>query len=378
MVRRICIYCQTWESGGIEAFIYNILTHMEISGLEIDIVVEVQKESVFTNRLKARGIRFRELSGSHRRPTENYRRFAKLMGEQRYDVLHLNVFQALQLSYLHLAKKLGIPVRIAHSHNTMLRRSKTRVLKMGIHKIARMLFAGDATEFWACSQDAADFLFPAQLIGKRGCRVVPNGIALQRFQFNAAERLAVRKRLHLENAFVVGNVGRLCQQKNQKFLLEVFGQVHAAESTARLLLVGEGEMLTELQKETARLSLDDVVIFYGTSTRVEELLWAMDVFVFPSIFEGLGIVAIEAQAAGLPTICSDRVPQEAFASRLAKRLPLLERAGQWAQTILNEKGNRGAGEEIEQLSQRGFEIADVGRSVEMIYRTGPTGRQIER
>lgn len=104
----------------------------------------------------------------------------------------------------------------------------------------------------------------------------------------------------------------------------------------------------------------------------------MDVFVFPSIFEGLGIVAIEAQAAGLPTICSDRVPQEAFASRLAKRLPLLERAGQWAQTILNEKGNRGAGEEIEQLSQRGFEIADVGRSVEMIYRTGPTGRQIER
>ena len=142
MVRRICIYCQTWESGGIEAFIYNILTHMEISGLEIDIVVEVQKESVFTNRLKARGIRFRELSGSHRRPTENYRRFAKLMGEQRYDVLHLNVFQALQLSYLHLAKKLGIPVRIAHSHNTMLRRSKTRVLKMGIHKMCGASWAG--------------------------------------------------------------------------------------------------------------------------------------------------------------------------------------------------------------------------------------------
>ena len=301
MVRRICIYCQTWESGGIEAFIYNILTHMEISGLEIDIVVEVQKESVFTNRLKARGIRFRELSGSHRRPTENYRRFAKLMGEQRYDVLHLNVFQALQLSYLHLAKKLGIPVRIAHSHNTMLRRSKTRVLKMGIHKIARMLFAGDATEFWACSQDAADFLFPAQLIGKRGCRVVPNGIALQRFQFNAAERLAVRKRLHLENAFVVGNVGRLCQQKNQKFLLEVFGQVHAAESTARLLLVGEGEMLTELQKEAARLSLDDVVIFYGTSTRVEELLWAMDVFVFLRDWELW-------QLRHRPPVCQQSVP----------------------------------------------------------------------
>ena len=145
-----------------------------------------------------------------------------------------------------------------------------------------------------------------------------------------------------------------------------------------LLLVGEGELLGRIRDKVQRMGIADAVIFYGSSRDTGELYPAMDLFCLPSFYEGVPVVAIEAQAVGLPTICSDRVPQEAFASRLAKRLPLLERAGQWAQTILNEKGNRGAGEEIEQLSQRGFEIADVGRSVEMIYRTGPTGRQIER
>ena len=131
-MKRICIYCQTWESGGIEAFISNTLSHMDLSGLEIEIVAEALRRSVFTEELEAKGVVFHELSGSPRRIVGNYRRFSKLVSMRRYDVLHFNLFQALPMVCLLPAKREGVPIRIAHSHNTMLRQSRTRAVKMRI------------------------------------------------------------------------------------------------------------------------------------------------------------------------------------------------------------------------------------------------------
>lgn len=366
-MKKVCIYCQTWESGGIEAFLNNILQHMDLSNLQIDIVMDVLKESVFTGGLRALGITFRELSGSQRNLIQNYRRFAKLLNEQDYDVLHLNVFQALPLAYLSLAKRKGILLRIAHSHNTMLRKSRTRLLKLGVHKLASCFFAKYASDLWACSSDAAKFMFPAALLGERKFQFIPNGIDLCRFQFDAVEREKIRKQLHLEKAFVIGNVGRFCFQKNQSFLLDIFAQVYAQDASARLLLVGEGEMLAKLKERAERLFISNAVIFYGITPHVEKLLWAMDVFVFPSVFEGLGIVAIEAQAAMLPTICSDGVPREALSSNLARQIPLAAPAEQWAQTILAVRNRPSGSNSVEQLMDNGFDIRQVSSSIEKIY-----------
>lgn len=368
-MKRICIYCQTWESGGIEAFLNNILQHMDLSEMQIDIVTDSLKKSVFTTGLKARGIIFRELSGSPRALMQNYRRFAKLLDEQRYDVVHLNVFQALPLSFLFLAKQRGVCCRIAHSHNTMLRQSRTRQLKLGIHRLAKRLFARDATELWACSDAAARFMFPAMLLKEKNYRFIANGIDLRRFRLDSARRDKIRKQLHLEENFVIGNVGRLCFQKNQSFLLDIFAQVHTQDTSARLLLVGEGEALAEIKEKAARLSLSDEVIFYGTTLRVEQLLWSMDVFVFPSVFEGLGIAAIEAQAAGLPTICSDGVPRETLATSLAQRIPLDAPVEQWARTILALQNRPTGFDPEEQLKAVGFDIGQVSSSIENVYRS---------
>lgn len=365
-MRRICIYCQTWESGGIEAFINNILQHMDLSELEIDVVVDSLKGSVFTKRLETLGITFHELSGSQRRLIQNYRLFARLLDERKYDVIHLNVFQALPLAYLSLAKNRGIPIRIAHSHNTMLRRSKTRLLKMGMHRIAKSIFARKATDFWACSAAAAKFMFPKSLLLNPEYQVILNGIDMQRFHFNAEGRELARKRLKIEGAFVVGNVGRLCFQKNQSFLLDIFARVHEDIPSARLLLIGEGEDLAELKEKAMRLQINDNVIFYGTTGCVEELLWAMDVFVFPSVFEGFGIVAIEAQAAGLPTICSDRVPQEVFASSLSQRVPLNASTEQWAKEICARQVDRRE-DACADLCKKGFDIYSVTKTVYETY-----------
>lgn len=365
-MKRICIYCQTWSSGGIEAFLFNVLTHMDRSGLTVDIVVEVWEDSLFTDKLEAIGITFQKLSGSRKHIGKNCKLFAELMRERKYDVLHLNVFQALQLAYLPLAKMLGIPVRIAHSHNTMLRQSITKPFKSVVHKLAKQCFAGFATEHWACSNDAARFLFPTAIHKKRRYRFIPNGIDIHRFQFDAAWRDEMRKELNLEDAFVIGHIGRLCYQKNQKFLLDVFAKVYEENPNVRLLLVGEGEALAELQRKVEILALQDVVIFYGTSFHIERLFWAMDVFVFPSIFEGLGIVAIEAQAAGLPTICSDKVPQEVFATDLAKQIPLNAPIERWRDAVVHARGKRQ--DTGTQLKKSGFDIGMVSAEIGDVYR----------
>lgn len=367
-MKRVCIYCPTWESGGIEAFLHNILCHMNLSELKVDIVTEAMKKSVFTQDLLERGVTFRRLSGSPRRVLKNWCLFAHLMEQENYDVIHLNLFQALPMVYLLFAKRKGIPLRIVHSHNTQLRKSRTRIAKMIIHKVASLLFSGNATTLWACSASAAGFLFPSGLLKKRGYRFIPNGIDLHQFRFDIAVRERMRNQLHVEEAFVIGNIGRLCYQKNQSFLIDIFARLYIKDPTARLLLVGEGDELDKLKEKARQLSILDAVIFYGTTSHVERLLWTMDVFVFPSTFEGLGIAAIEAQAAGLPTICSNSVPQEAIASGLAVRMGVHATMEEWCKVITAQKCPRSFYDAFEQLKRAGFHIVDVSKEIEKVYR----------
>lgn len=369
-MKKICIYCQTWESGGIESFLHNVLQHMDLTGLKIDIVVDVLKKSVFTEGLKAQGVTFRELSGSSRALARNYRRFSKLLDEQRYDVVHLNVFHGVSLRYAHLAKGAGVPVRIVHSHCSALRKCATRPIKYILHYTARTLFTGSATDLWACSQPAAEFLFSERRLRERPYRFIANGIDVAKFRFCAAGRECIREELGLGNQLVVGTVGRLCSEKNQGFLLEVFAEIVRKRPDSRLLLVGRGEEEAALRQKAEALGITGQVIFYGVSDRVETLLWAMDVFAFPSLFEGLGIAGIEAQAAGLPVVCSDRIPTQARVLDRVRALPLGAGTKAWADAVLSLAGTPRTGGEAEQVRAAGFDIADVAPQIEAFYRGG--------
>lgn len=332
--RSVCIYCETWESGGIESFLCSVLTHMDLSAFEIDVVVARLRPSIFTEPLRSLGIRFIELSGDPRRMIENSRQFRRLLRRRRYDVVHANVFHSLSLYYLALAKQAGVPVRIAHSHNTALRRSALRPVKLVLHHAGRRLLSRYATTFWACSAAAASFLFSAGELAARGFAFIPNGIELTRFSFQPRRRAQVRAALGCDGSMLIGNIGRLCYQKNQVFLLELLPLIKAREPAARLILIGEGEDRDMLAKRAAELGIAADVIFYGVTDHVEQLLWAMDVFAFPSRFEGLGIVAIEAQAAGLPVVCSENIPREALLSPDARQIELA-RKKEWADALLD-------------------------------------------
>ena len=363
--RRICCFCEKWESGGIESFLHNVIMEMDLSRLEIDIVAAQICESVFTSDLKEKGVGFYELSGSQRKLGRNHKMFRQLLKERQYDVVHLNIFQGLSLYYGYLAKKAGVQRIITHSHNSALRRSRTRWLKLALHNMAKSLLAENATDYWACSRLAAEFMFPRDVVERY--EFIPNGIDIEKFRFNDEVRKKVRKDLGIEGKLVIGNVGRLCYQKNQENLLEVFAKLQSERLESVLLLVGEGEMKEELQQQVEKLGIADKVIFYGVTDKVEQLLWAMDIFVFPSRFEGLGIVAVEAQAAGLPVICSDGVPNEAVVSDLVQKVDLRSGVDSWVESILHCQVGVDRLAVHEQVQKSGFAVADVADRIEKVY-----------
>lgn len=366
--QKICCFCEQWESGGIESFLTNVFLHMDLSGLQIEIVAARLGKSIFTEPLEKAGVIFHELHGSTRSLYRNWRLFARLLREENYDVVHLHIFHGLSLVYGFLAKKEGVAVRIVHSHNTALRKSRSRCLKMAVHRISCLLFARAATHRWACSRQAAEFMFPKGILQKNGFTFIPNGIDTDRFARDEDMRRQVRGSMHLDGRLVVGNVGRLCYQKNQKFLLEVFAFVHQMLPQSTLLLVGEGEDLNLLKDLACREDISDAVLFYGTTDQVEKLYWSMDVFVFPSLFEGLGIAVLEAQASGLPVLCSEHVPEEAFVTEGAKRISLKRGAGCWADAVLKaaKKGWMANGQKT--VRQAGFDCISVAEKICREYR----------
>lgn len=366
-VKRICCYCERWESGGIESFLNNVLNRLDLREVEVDIVTADLRQSVFTAGLEQKGIHFYQLSGSQQKLRQNWRMFRQLLEQRHYDVIHFNLFQGLSLYYARLAQKAGIPVRIAHSHNTALRPSRTRPLKLLLHRAGKLLFLRSATDLWACSTPAAEFLFSRKIAREGQFRFIPNGIETERFRFDPAQRDAVRRALGLEKEFVIGNVGRLCAQKNQEFLLDVFAEVVKQKPDSRLLLVGTGELEPALKARAKALQVADKVIFYGVSDRVETLLWAMDVFAFPSRFEGLGIVAVEAQAGGLPVLCSEHVPQEARITALFHALPLNAGAQAWAEALVCSDAAEKPRDTWQQVRAAGFDVEDVARKIERYY-----------
>ena len=200
--------------------------------------------------------------------------------------------------------------------------------------------------------------------------MLPNGIETERFQFDLRKRNAFRTKYDLQGKLVVGNIGRLCYQKNQTFLLDVFSRLQSMQPNSKLLLVGAGDEEHILRDKARRLHIEEDVLFYGTTTTPEETLWAMDIFVFPSLFEGLGIVAIEAQTAGLPVFCSEAIPKEAYVTEQMHQIPLSEGAENWAKQISEWQPIQDRIESMFKVRQAGFDIADVAKQMEVYYVEG--------
>lgn len=366
---KICCFCEKWASGGIESFLYNVFERFDMKVFELHIVAAEVKESIFTDKLRTHGVFFHELSGNRKNIIQNYSRFIMLLRKENYDVIHLNVYHAISFIYIFLAKYVGIPTRIAHAHNTALRQGFFYKPKLLLHNAAKCLFSGNATAFWACSENAARFTFSSLALLSKGFTIIPAGIETALYRYNNDMRDLIRSRYGWTEAFVIGNVGRLCDQKNQNFLIDVLHAALQKNVACKLLLIGEGEARSMLEQKVDRLGVRDSVIFFGISTHVEQMMCAMDVFVFPSLFEGLGLVAIEAQAMGLPVICSENIPPEAYITPSIFTLPLDAGADAWANSILDCKITSNDREKNrDYLIKAGFDLSNTVRMVVAGYK----------
>ena len=307
---RVFVFCEKWESGGVEAFVTTLLECMDRTGLAVDLVACRVQPGPYDARLAKMGIEPIALGTSIRSVASNLKEFRRLLEQGAYDAVHLNMYEGLALLFAREAKRVGVARVIVHSHNNDLRPSATRWLKLALHRICTGLFGGYADVRWAPSQAAGRFMF-----GTRPFTLVRNGIVPERFAFDDGVREKLRAELGFaSNQAVLGCVGRLCSQKNQLFLVDVLA---ASPQNARLLLVGEddgdGSYEVALRCRACELGVQDRVRLYGRTDDVASLYQAMDVLCVPSTFEALGIVAVEAQAAGLPVVASTAVPPEAHA-----------------------------------------------------------------
>lgn len=321
------------DAGGAESFVMNLYRAIDRNAVQFDFVKHTSQIGVFENEVRAMG---GEIYQCSRYRGENHWAYKKWWNDfyqqhHEYIVIHGHVRSTAAI-YLKIAKKYG-RVTIAHSHSTSNGSGISALVKdamqLPIRHIAEYLFA--------CSDKAGKWLYGSKALNGDNYKIIPNGIDLQRFAFDEDKRLTIRRELGIEHDdYVVGHVGRFSKPKNHMFLIKMFAAFSVFESKTKLLLVGDGPLCDIIQRQCTELGVRDKVIFVGAKTNTEDYYQAMDVFTFPSLWEGLGIVALEAQANGLKCIVSDRVPNNVAVTKKVEFLPL-DNMEDWIEAITEEK-----------------------------------------
>lgn len=286
-----------------------------------------------------------------------------------YDVIHLHTNYWKTLNMERIAQKAGIPKIIIHAHNTGVFDEKGREKKIKQHEMIKSeINEKIATDFWACSNVAAEFLY-GDRIPKEKIKIMNNAIDVDKFKFNFPARENIRNKFGWKDKFVVGHVGRFSYQKNHEFLIQVINEISPYIPNLQVILIGKGELESKVKRQVEELGLSKIVYFAGTMDDPEDWYSTMDLFLLPSRFEGLPIVAIEAQAAGLTCLISDRITEEVMINENLFMLPLDVRL--WAKKIYECHQNSYREENgIINLKKEGYDIAKQIKVIENEYLSG--------
>lgn len=343
---KVLHYIKHLESGGGETLIYNIYKRIDRSKIQFDFLVNQEKEEILNSKVRKLGGKVIPLIKSE--PHSAFLKIIKcscalykLLLNGGYSIIHIHCSNGQGLLFSYIARKAKVPVRIVHIHNADVD-GNFKFLKRCFHKLCRVLFMDAPTGYIACSGKAASWLFSKDIYENKKYLLLKNGIDIQRFMFDQQERKNVRKELGWNRYTVIVNVGRMESEKNQSFLLDIFHEVVKQRKDFRLLIIGKGNKKKEILNKIGCYGLTDKVKLINYTGAVERYLWASDIFVLPSISEGLAIAAIEAQASGITTIVSDSVPQEAVICEETEVIALKESAKDWAKVIIQRtKTNKG-------------------------------------
>jgi glycosyltransferase involved in cell wall biosynthesis len=356
----------TSNLGGLETYLRAQYRMLDRNIIRYDFVnLDDRAPIIFEDEIKANRDKIYSVVKRRINPILHYLQMSKIIFRygKEYKAIVLNTCHLYYVFPLFIALLVGIPMRVIHSHDSgdEIKISKMRKLLIAFN---RALLNLSVTHYWACSQLAGKWMF-----GNKQFTVIHNAIDIKKFTYNDNVRTEIRKELQIEDKFVVGNVARFSYQKNHEFLLDIFKEIVKKEPKSVLLLIGDYVLddtyLRKAKEKVRQLKLENKVIFLGMRKDVNKFYQAMDCFVFPSHFEGMGIAGLEAQAAGLPCYFSDTLPRDLQVTDLAHYLPLKD-AAVWAGLILQGKGTIRRNM-AQTLVNHGYDITKEVKKVENLY-----------
>lgn len=354
------------DRGGAEAMIMNYMRNINRDIIKFDFLTNRDYRAAYEDEIESLGGKVYHMCpmypGKFHRYKKEVREFLK--EHPGYKIIHSNLEERSYLP-LKVAKKMGVPVRISHSHNRPLGVNP----KLIVRYYFRFMLKFYNTHMFACGEEAGDWLYGKK--NRDNVTIMNNAVDANQYRYNPKVSKEMKKQLGIEGKKVIGHVGRFFPQKNHGFLIDIFNEIHKKDKDTVLLLVGGGELddalKNQIKEKVRNLGLEDAVEFLGVREDVDRIVQTFDVFLLPSLFEGLPVTMVEAQAAGLPCVISDKVPIQCDLTGNVWVVPLDESPEKWADVVLDKANNFEKRDTYQQIADAGFDIKSQAKWLEEFY-----------
>lgn len=352
--------------GGIGTFLKNTHCHIDRSKIQFDYLInESRPHSDFEEVVKSYGGNVYILPELTYKNTFKY--FAALFRFYRqhhdYDVMHVHSANIAIFNFL-FAIIYGIRHRVIHSHNTRFSDKRIRGIRNFVLQLPNKLFANI---FVACGAKAALFMYGKRYVRSRKVHILKNAIDPLKFRYSESLRKELRKKLDIENNYVVGHVGAFVPQKNHLFILQIFNEIYQLQNKSTLMLIGTGDLEDEIRSAAKSLDCSHAIRFMGARNDVNQLMQAFDVFILPSLFEGLPLVGIEAQAAGLPCVFSKEISSEVKITEHVSFLSINATPKEWSSVINNYYELNLRKDTSQEVKEAGYDILHATGRLQQLY-----------
>ena len=353
----------SYKGGGVEAVVMNFYRNIDRNKIQFTFVCDEDSTDIPYEEIEKLGGKI-IIVPPYSKPFKYHSALKKALKEDDYKIIHSHI-STMSVFSLFAAKCAGVPVRIAHSHSTTNKKEKKKNLMKQVLRPFSKVFA---TDYMCCSELAGRWLFGNKEYDKGNVYLLNNAIDLDKFKYNESLRKKKRKELGIkDDTLVIGHIGRFVAQKNHDFLIDIFNEIHKKNNNSILLLAGQGPLMEDIKNKVKELNLDDNVKFLGQRNDANELYQAFDVFLLPSLYEGLPVVGVEAQASGLLCYLSDDMTKETKVLDITKFMSLNKMPEEWADNILDDVKKYKRIDTSKEMTAKNFNIKEEAKKLEEYY-----------
>jgi glycosyltransferase involved in cell wall biosynthesis len=349
------------DRGGMETLIMNIYRTVDRTKVQFDFAVHGNRNGDYESEIYELGGRFYRFPAMRKNPVayrNAWRRFWQVHSNE-FTVFHFHTNSLANIIAFKEAYEAGVMVRLVHSHSSSANKGKLQILNNYLHKLHQKKIAEMATSLIACSDEAADWLYGGKRIGRHTVTILKNGVDVKQFAFNQETRNVLRKQLGLKGKKVIGHVGSFIAVKNHEFLLDIIDKAYKIDNRISAILVGSGELKEQIMIIAKERHLENVIQFLGVRGDISNLLSAMDLFILPSVYEGLPVSLVEVQANGLPALVSDTVTKNIKVNDNIEYLSLNKGTTYWAERAVTLLNTQKHSFNTKPIVDSGFDIRDT-------------------